>query len=132
MITVSENAVKHLQSLLLKKGSETGAGLRLFVETGGCAGMQYAMQVTHPEAGDIHIDAADGVKIFLAQDSVDFLRDSRVDYSDSLSDAGFKIINPNASRSCGCGTSFEPASAAAQPSYSPEQDGSVCGSETPA
>lgn len=94
--------------------------------------MQYAMQVTNSQEGDIQIDAADGVKIFLAPDSVDFLRDSCVDYSDSLSDAGFKIINPNASRSCGCGTSFEPATPDAQPSYSPEQDGSVCGSETPA
>lgn len=132
MITVSENAVKHLQSLLLKKGAKTGTGLRLFVERGGCAGMQYAMQVTNSEEGDIQIDASNGVKIFVAPDSVDFLRDSRVDYSDSLSDAGFKIINPNAARSCGCGTSFEPASASSQPSYSPDQDGSVCGSETPA
>ena len=131
MITVSDNAVKHLQTLLQEKGTGIDTGLRLYVERGGCAGMQYAMKVTKSQVGDITIEAADGVRIFVAEDSIQFLRDSRVDYSNSLSDAGFKIINPNAARSCGCGTSFEPAVAGAAPNYTADQDGSVCGSDTP-
>lgn len=83
-------------------------GLRLGVERGGCAGLQYAMRIAAPESGDVTVEHGD-VSFYIAHDSIDFLRGSHVDYSDALSDAGFKISNPNAARSCGCGTSFEPA-----------------------
>lgn len=110
MITLTPSAAEELSRMLLKRNSPD-AGLRLAVERGGCAGLQYAMKITEPLSGDVRIDHPSGARLFVAADSVDFLRGSEIDYSDSLSDAGFKISNPNATRSCGCGTSFELAKA---------------------
>lgn len=108
MISLTPSAAEELSRMLLKKNSPT-AGLRLAVERGGCAGLQYAMKITEPQQGDEKIEHPSGARLYVATDSIDFLRGSEIDYSDSLSDAGFKITNPNAMRSCGCGTSFEPA-----------------------
>lgn len=108
MIALTPSAAEELSRMLIKKNSST-AGLRLAVERGGCAGLQYAMKITEPQPGDEKIEHSSGARLYVAADSVDFLRGSEIDYSDSLSDAGFKISNPNAMRSCGCGTSFEPA-----------------------
>lgn len=110
MITVTDNAVKHLRELLESKGAADGMGLRLAVRHGGCAGMEYAMQVDAPLAAD-HVFDHSGVRIIVDAESLGLLDNSQIDYSDSLSDAGFKVINPNVSRSCGCGSSFEPRKA---------------------
>ena len=83
------------------------AGLRLAVEKGGCAGWQYAMKVDEPVATDRIFDQ-EGVRLIIDQESLPFLTDSCIDYVDSLNDSGFKVNNPNAARSCGCGSSFEP------------------------
>jgi iron-sulfur cluster assembly accessory protein len=107
MITVTPSAVKHLRELLQETPSSPTAGLRLSVEKGGCAGWQYTMKVGDP-AGNDEIYELDGVRVIVDQASISFLTDSCIDYSDSLNDAGFKVTNPNAARSCGCGTSFEP------------------------
>ena len=107
MITLTPSAAEELSRMLRMKNSPT-AGLRLAVERGGCAGLQYAMKITDPQPGDIRIEHPGGARLYLSPDSVDFLRGSEIDYSDALSDSGFKIANPNAARSCGCGTSFEP------------------------
>jgi iron-sulfur cluster assembly accessory protein len=108
MITLTSQAAAELSRMLEKKGVPH-SGLRLAIERGGCAGLQYAMRINEAQPGDIVIDHPSGARLFVAADSVDFLRGSEIDYSDALSDAGFKIHNPNAARSCGCGTSFEPA-----------------------
>lgn len=108
MITLTPSAADELRRMLLKKESPT-IGLRLAVERGGCAGLQYAMKISEPETGDEVMVHPNGARLYVAHDSIDFLRGSEIDYSDTLSDAGFKISNPNATRSCGCGTSFEPA-----------------------
>lgn len=107
MITATPSAVKHLRDLLQDRGAGTTAGLRLSVEKGGCAGWQYAMKVDEVRPGDQTFDQS-GVRLIVDEQSLPFLRDSCVDYLDSLNDSGFKVINPNAARSCGCGTSFEP------------------------
>lgn len=127
MITITEAAAFHLKRLLEEKGKVSGEGLRLFVERGGCAGMSYAMKVAPPEPSDTVVDAG-GVRVFVAADSLAYLDGIRLDYVEALNDSGFKIDNPNAARSCGCGTSFEPASAGEKPSYDPAtMDGTVCG-----
>jgi len=108
MITLTNRAAEELSRLLQQQTSPT-AGLRLSVERGGCAGLQYGMRIADATPDDIVIPHATGARLLVAADSVDFLRGSEIDFSDSLSDAGFKIANPNAARSCGCGTSFEPA-----------------------
>jgi len=129
MITVTENAVKHLRDLLSKKDDSENAGLRLFVGRGGCAGLQYSMKIGTPESGDEIVNAG-GVKIIIDRESSPFLKNSEVDYVDTLSDSGFKINNPNAARSCGCGSSFEPADTA-PPASGQLPAGTICASDTP-
>jgi iron-sulfur cluster assembly protein len=72
--------------------------------------MEYAMKLDLPGGQDQVFDQG-GVKLIVDPESLGFLDGSRIDYSDSLSDAGFKVENPQAARSCGCGSSFEPRSA---------------------
>lgn len=111
-LTLTASAAAHLRELLEDRdASPAEMGLRLFVEKGGCAGMNYAMKIDAPKDQD-EIAERDGVRVFVDPDSLAFLAGSEVDYVDALNDAGFKIHNPNAARSCGCGTSFEPADAA--------------------
>ncbi len=117
MIHATPEALRHLRDLLAER-EETGvSGLRLGVERGGCAGLQYIMQIGTPAEGDLVVEQ-EGMRLFIAADSVDLLRGVELDYQDSLNDAGFKIHNPRAVRSCGCGTSFEAASEAPVPAIS--------------
>jgi iron-sulfur cluster assembly protein len=108
MIHISEQAATHLRDLALEKGSP---GLRLAVERGGCAGLQYAMSLGGPLPGD-EVTEQDGAVVAIDPESAGHLDGCTIDYTDGLTGAGFRIINPQASRSCGCGTSFEPAAQA--------------------
>lgn len=109
MITLTEAAVRHLQTLIAEKGDES-KGLRLFVEKGGCAGMQYGMTLDAQEAGD-EVFPHGPVRVIVDPESLQYLQGSEIDYSDDLTGTGFRLKNPNAVRSCGCGTSFETAPA---------------------
>lgn len=123
MIVITEKARAELGALLVSKAATATAGLRLGVSKGGCAGWQYEMKVAEPEAGDEIVELGTA-RVIVAADSLDKLRGCEVDFSDDLTDAGFKIHNPKARRSCGCGTSFEPEDA---PEGSSAEDGEVCG-----
>ena len=112
MITVTDSAVKHLLTLLAERDGGVGAGLRIFVENGGCSGMQYGMSFDQPKPDD-EVAGRDGACIMIDPKSAMFLQGSVVDYEDSLTGTGFRIKNPNAKRTCGCGTSFEPGTTAA-------------------
>ena len=125
MITLTENAVLELKALLQRKGASDTAGLRLGVQRGGCAGLQYTMQVAERCEEDRTIEQ-DDVRVFLAPDSLDYLRGCHIDYSHDLSDSGFKIVNPTAARSCGCGTSFEAKEEGVEPGYDSALDGTNC------
>jgi len=107
MISLTPSAVEHLKQLLSQRAATAHAGLRLQVEKGGCAGMQYTMRIDEAQGSD-HVFTTDGVAIIVDTESLGYLDQCRVDYVDALNDSGFKIENPNAARSCGCGTSFEP------------------------
>lgn len=124
MISVTEQAAAELKALV----GDSGKALRLMVQKGGCAGLQYAMKLDDPSEEDTVIDAS-GAHVVVDRESLAFLDGSMVDYSDALTDTGFKITNPNAARNCGCGTSFEPAVSGEAPSYDSSMDGSVCGGE---
>lgn len=125
MITLTPNAIIHLGKLLASKAKSPRSGLRLAVRRGGCAGWQYEMLVADPETGDEIVESGDA-RVIVAGDSIERLSGCEIDYSDDLTDAGFKIHNPHAARSCGCGTSFEPAG---EPEVSPSADDSEsCGS----
>lgn len=105
-VSLSEKAAAHLRELLLERGARPGEGLRISVEKGGCSGLQYVMQITSPQPGDLTVETA-GVRAYVAPESLPTLQGCVIDYHDSLSSSGFKIFNPNAVRTCGCGTSFE-------------------------
>lgn len=110
MISLTDNAVIHLRQLLDDKGASDGAGLRIRVEKGGCAGWQYTMKVDLPQAEDRVFERL-GVSIIVDSESLVFLDNSQIDYIEDLNDSGFRVENPNAARNCGCGTSFEPKAA---------------------
>ena len=107
MLTLTDSAVKHLQELIREKDAPEKA-LRISVERGGCAGMSYEMALDDIHADDFS-EGRDGVKVVVDPASLPYLSGSTIDYSDDLAGAGFRIRNPHAVRSCGCGTSFEPA-----------------------
>lgn len=125
MITLTPKAIDELGKLLTGRAATPQAGLRLAVRRGGCAGWQYEMKVADPEPGDEVVEAG-AARVIVAADSFDRLRGCEIDFSDDLTDAGFKIHNPKAARSCGCGTSFEEAGETAADSP-PIPDGEACG-----
>ena len=124
MITLTLKAVEELGKLLESRAKSAQSGLRLAVRRGGCAGWQYEMNVADPEPGDEVIESG-AARVIVAADSMDRLAGCEVDYSDDLTDAGFKINNPKAARSCGCGTSFEVADE--PPGAHAVPDGEACG-----
>ncbi len=109
MISVTPAAVEHLRGLV-PADAPPAAGLRIFVERGGCSGLSYGMGIASPEAGDTTIEAAPDVRLHVDAESAPHLSGCVIDYHDGLTGSGFRIQNPNAVRTCGCGTSFEPAS----------------------
>jgi iron-sulfur cluster assembly accessory protein len=111
MISVTENAVRQLQSLLSQRSEDSHEGLRVHVAKGGCSGLHYEMTLDARKNGDSMVER-DGVKFFVDSESVPFLRGATLDFSDALTGTGFRIVNPNASRTCGCGSSFEAAQSA--------------------
>lgn len=124
MISITPQAAGELGRLLASKAISPHAGLRLAVRRGGCAGWQYEMKVGEPEPGDATVVEGDA-RVIIAADSFDRLAGCEIDYSDDLTDSGFKINNPKAARSCGCGTSFEPLEDAG--TTNPADDGGSCG-----
>ena len=111
MISVTENAVRQLQSLLSQRSEDSHKGLRVHVAKGGCSGLHYEMTLDARKNGDSIVER-DGVKFFIDNESVPFLSGATLDFSDGLTGTGFRILNPNASRTCGCGSSFEAAQSA--------------------
>ncbi len=108
MINVTDNAVNHLRALLAEQPEPAGKGLRVQVAKGGCSGLQYEMSLDRRQEGDAIVER-DEMQFLIDPESADFLRDATLDFEDGLTGAGFRIVNPNAARTCGCGTSFEPA-----------------------
>jgi iron-sulfur cluster assembly protein len=105
-ITLLEGAAVKIQSLLTERNL-TGHGLRVFVAGGGCSGMQYGMAI-EKEAGEFDtIVESHGVQVFVDPTSMMYLSGATIDYVDSLMGGGFRIENPNAVSTCGCGHSFK-------------------------
>jgi iron-sulfur cluster assembly accessory protein len=106
MINVTDSAFRRLHELIAENPEYRDKGLRIFVETGGCAGMQYGMQFDQAKQGDQRIEQ-NGVEVVVNSYSANYLTGATIAFLDGLSGAGFKITNPNVARSCGCGSSFE-------------------------
>jgi len=108
MINVTDNAVRQLRSLLAAQAENSRKGLRVQVAKGGCSGLQYEMALDEKKDGDAVVER-EGMKFLIDDGSIPYLRGATLDFHDGLTGAGFHIVNPNASRTCGCGSSFETA-----------------------
>lgn len=106
VVSVTESAAKEIQSMLTREKENAGKSLRVYVEGGGCSGMQYGMVFDEKRADDVATELH-GVSVLVDPFSANYLRGSVVDFSDALTGGGFKITNPQAKQSCGCGKSFE-------------------------
>lgn len=120
-ITLTDAAATRIHTLLTERSLPTTYGLRVFVSGGGCSGMQYGMGLD-PEARDFDtVISINGVQVFIDPTSMMYLEGARIDFIDNLMGGGFKIDNPNAVSSCGCGHSFRTADSAAA------AEGDTCG-----
>jgi iron-sulfur cluster assembly accessory protein len=106
VVSVTESAAGQIKHLLTDNPDNAGKHLRVYVEKGGCSGMQYGMVFDEKRTDDLMADMH-GVSVLVDRFSAEHVRGSVVDFSDSLNGGGFKITNPNARQSCGCGKSFE-------------------------
>ncbi len=104
-VTVSAKAAKRIAEIL-KAESEPSSMLRVAVTGGGCSGFQYNFTIDDTKMDDDLVIACDGATVLVDPMSLDFLKGSEIDFVDDLIGASFKIHNPNATSSCGCGTSF--------------------------
>ena len=107
MINVTEAAAEKITELLVDE-HKVGAGLRVFVQGGGCSGFQYGLMIDEGE-GDSSADQVfevNGVRLFVDPISIRYLRGAEVDFVDNNMGGGFTIKNPNAKSTCGCGSSF--------------------------
>lgn len=107
MITLSEKAGKEIKRLMTEDPSAKGAALRIQVVGGGCSGMSYKLSFEAAAPGESDkVEEIDGIKIYVDSKSGLYLNGMVLDFSDGLNGTGFVFNNPNAKRTCGCGTSF--------------------------
>jgi len=111
MINVTDSAVRQLRTLLQARPENSREGLRVQIAKGGCSGLQYEMTLGEKEEGDAVVER-DGIQFLIDGESIPYLRGATLDFRDGLTGVGFHIVNPNASRTCGCGSSFETAKSA--------------------
>ena len=106
VVNLTQSAADQIKSLIANQPDNVGKTLRIYVEGGGCSGMQYGM-VFDEKRDDDRVSEFFGVPVLVDEFSANYLHGATVDYIDSLTGGGFKIQNPNARQSCGCGNSFE-------------------------
>jgi iron-sulfur cluster assembly accessory protein len=106
VVQITESAAKQIKTILESEKENAGKSLRVYVEAGGCSGLQYGMVFDEKRPDDTTSDFF-GVSVLIDSFSANYLRGSVIDYVDDLTGGGFKIKNPNAHQGCGCGKSFE-------------------------
>jgi len=107
MIHVTEKAAKKIHELLVKEGvGDLAGGLRVGVQGGGCSGLSYAMRLDTQARDRDKVFEENGARLFVDPKSYLYLRDTTLDYEETLMRQGFVFQNPQAARSCGCGSSF--------------------------
>jgi iron-sulfur cluster assembly accessory protein len=110
-MTTLQDAIVHITPLALQKmkqllQDQSLSAIRFSVLGGGCAGLQYDMHPTNERLEGDFVQMVEDVVLYIHPVAVAYLKGTTVDYSDAMVDGGFKFINPNASNTCGCGTSF--------------------------
>jgi len=104
-ISVTERAAQRLEAVMESEGKKDH-GLRMEVTTGGCSGMNYNMSFEKEQGDFDKVFESQGLKIFCDLKSYLYLKGIKIDFSTDMLNGGFQIVNPNAERTCGCGTSF--------------------------
>ena len=104
MIIVTESAVREAKRLLEKQGKPE-LGLRVGVQGGGCSGLSYKLGFDQERPGD-HVNEYEGIKVLVDPKSDLYLESTTLDFVDGLEGRGFKFLNPQAKKTCGCGESF--------------------------
>jgi iron-sulfur cluster assembly protein len=104
-INLTQSAAEAVRDLLAKRNLEDYA-LRVFVQGGGCSGFQYGMALDNNFREEDAVFENHGIKLIIDEVSINYLNGATIDYVDELMGSGFKIENPNAVASCGCGSSF--------------------------
>jgi len=106
-LQVTASAVKRIRAILAKEGIATEVGgLRLGVKGGGCSGLSYAIGFEAQPRDRDNIFEFEGVRVFVDPKSLVYLKGMTLDYEETLIRQGFNFLNPNSTRSCGCGSSF--------------------------
>jgi iron-sulfur cluster insertion protein len=105
MINVSPVAASKINELLIEEG-KAGSGLRVFVQGGGCSGFQYGLMIEENGGDADQVFESNGVRLFIDPVSISYLKGAEVDFVDTVTGGGFTIKNPNATSTCGCGSSF--------------------------
>ena len=105
-IVLTDSASAKVAQLLAQEEDNAGLALRVAVRPGGCSGFSYEMFFDSEVAEDDLVSEFGSVRVLVDPDSASLLKGSTLDYTDGLSGAGFHIMNPNATRTCGCGSSF--------------------------
>jgi iron-sulfur cluster assembly protein len=105
MIQVTPKAIARIRQVFARQAVE-GGGLRLGVQGGGCSGLSYLIRFEPKERSSDRVFEFDGVRVFVDPKSLLYLEGMTLDYKESLMQSGFVFDNPNAKKSCGCGTSF--------------------------
>lgn len=103
---MTEKAAEKVKAAMSKQG-KNDAALRIYVSGGGCSGFQYGLAIDEQADGD-HVVEAHGVKLLVDEQSAQYLEGSEVDYVETVMGEGFRVNNPNATETCGCGHSFKP------------------------
>lgn len=107
MLTLTENAITKIQDILAEENNPK-VKLRVFVQGGGCSGMQYGFTLDEEQQEDDFVLSENGVSLLVDSASGMYLQGAKIDYKDDLMGSSFVIDNPNAQTSCGCGSSFSP------------------------
>jgi iron-sulfur cluster assembly accessory protein len=106
VLTLTDNAVGAVKNAMKREGVAPGTALRVGVVGGGCSGFSYTMSFDPERKPDDTVMETDGVTVLIDAASREYLQGITLDYVTGLHGAGFKFENPNASRTCGCGSSF--------------------------
>jgi iron-sulfur cluster assembly accessory protein len=109
MVTLTPNAAEKLGGIMEQKGMKESHALRVFVKGGGCGGMQYGMTFDESTREDDNVWEQHGLRIVVDGTSMFYIDGANIDYIDNLMGGGFHIENPQATSSCGCGSSFRTA-----------------------
>lgn len=125
VISMTPAAIARIKALMAEKQLE-GYGLRVFVAGGGCSGLQYGMAFDNSPQEEDSVTEIEGVKVLVDPVSLQYIRGSSVDFVDTLMSSGFRIDNPNAVATCGCGNSFRTAQSGAARTARHTEGGCSC------